>query len=204
MKEEFTNVGVRSAISTRDMAAASLFALLTGVGANIRIPLPLMPLTLQTLFVFLAGMMIGSKRAALAMTLYMLMGLLGLPVFTTGGGFHNVFSPSFGFVIGFIPASWVIGRICEKSFRSHASDDRISLLKNILIPVLACACGYLTYNIFGMAWFYMIINFVMGKGMTLYQSLAAAFLPFVLPDGLKIAVAITISTILLKRFRRMP
>ena len=77
-------------LSTKEMAGCALFAVLTGVGANVRIPLPYVPLTLQTVLVLMSGLLLGGRRAAVAMTMYMLMGLLGLPVFAGGGGFHSL------------------------------------------------------------------------------------------------------------------
>lgn len=104
----------RSGLSVRDMAYCSLFALLVGIGAHIRIPLSFVPITLQTMMVMLAALLLGARRGALAMSMYMMMGLLGLPVFTLGGGIHNIMSPTFGFIVGFIPAAWLTGFISER------------------------------------------------------------------------------------------
>lgn len=70
----------------RIMTLSALFAVLTALGAFIRIPFPLVPITLQTFFVFLSGTLLGSRAGALAQVLYVGMGLIGLPVFTGGGG----------------------------------------------------------------------------------------------------------------------
>ena len=77
----------------RIMTLSALFAVLTALGAFIRIPFPLVPITLQTFFVFLSGTLLGSRAGALAQVLYVGMGLIGLPVFTGGGG-SPVHSPS--------------------------------------------------------------------------------------------------------------
>jgi biotin transport system substrate-specific component len=71
---------------TRSMVLAALFAVLTAVGAQVRIPLPLVPVTLQVLFVFLAGVLLPPRAAAASMILYVGMGLLGLPVFAGESG----------------------------------------------------------------------------------------------------------------------
>lgn len=76
----------------RIMTLSALFAVLTALGAFIRIPFPLVPITLQTFFVFLSGTLLGSRAGALAQVLYVGMGLIGLPVFTGGGGVPSTFS----------------------------------------------------------------------------------------------------------------
>ena len=77
-----TDAGNRS----RDMALVALFAALTAVGAFIRIPVPVVPFTLQFLFTNLAGLLLDAKRGAAAAGVYMAAGLIGVPVFTQGGG----------------------------------------------------------------------------------------------------------------------
>ena len=70
----------------RSINLMALFAALTAIGAFIRIPLPYVPITLQTIFVLLAGVLLGKKRAALSQVIYLVIGLAGVPVFTEGGG----------------------------------------------------------------------------------------------------------------------
>ncbi len=70
----------------------------SAIGAFIRIPVPLVPFTLQITFTTLAGLfLLGSKKGAISVAVYVLMGLIGIPVFTQGGGFSYVLKPSFGF-----------------------------------------------------------------------------------------------------------
>jgi biotin transport system substrate-specific component len=98
----------------RSMALCALFASLLMAGAFIRIPLPVVPFTLQTLFLFLAGLTLGPALGLSAAALYMAAGLLGLPVFANGGGIHYVLAPSFGYILAFCPASYVIGRLARR------------------------------------------------------------------------------------------
>ena len=81
-----------------DLVMISLFAALTAVGAFIKIPIPHVPLTLQTLMVMFAGLILGSRRGALSQLLYLVIGLLGIPIFAQGGGPGYVLQPSFGFL----------------------------------------------------------------------------------------------------------
>lgn len=173
-------------LSTKEMAYCALFAVLTGVGANIRIPLPYVPLTLQTLLVLMGGLLLGARRASVAMAMYMLLGLLGLPVFAGGGGFHSLLSPSFGFIVGFIPAGWLTGRVCEilkmrgESFRDTA------------VRLLACFAGMVAYDLVGCAWLYFNLNIIVGRAMTVGQTLSAGLFPFLVTDVIKLAVAVII------------
>ncbi len=95
--------------STKNLVLCALFAALIAVGTHIRIPTPLLPLTLQTLFVVLSGLVLGRKYGAISVCVYVAAGLIGLPVFT--GSFAN---PTFGYILGFIPGAWIAGFIAER------------------------------------------------------------------------------------------
>ena len=84
MKKKFT---------TRDLILCALFTALSAIGAFIRIPVPLVPFTLQITFTTLAGLLLGSKKGAISVAVYVLMGLIGIPVFTQGGGFSFCTAP---------------------------------------------------------------------------------------------------------------
>ena len=97
----------------KDMCLCALFAVLIGIGAFIKVPVSIVPITLQTLFVILASLILRQK-AIYSVLLYVCMGLIGLPVFTSGGGISYVLIPSFGYLIGFIISSWFVGRYQNK------------------------------------------------------------------------------------------
>ena len=98
--------------SLRGMAYASMFGALTAVGAYIMIPLPLVPITLQTLFVILAGSLLGGYLGALSQVVYILLGVIGLPVFSGGkAGFGVLIGPTGGYLIGFVVGALVIGKL---------------------------------------------------------------------------------------------
>lgn len=95
---------------------AALFAALTALGAYIFIPLPFtpVPITLQTLFVYLAGDILGGYLGALSQIVYILLGVLGLPVFARGkGGGDVLIGPTGGYLIGFIVAAFIIGKLVK-------------------------------------------------------------------------------------------
>ncbi|MBO5163836.1 MAG: biotin transporter BioY [Ruminococcus sp.] len=97
----------------KNLVLISIFAALTAVGAFIKIPTPICPITLQILFTTLAGVLLGGRNGAASVAVYVLLGLLGVPVFTGGGGLHYVLQPTFGFLLGFIIGTYVTGRICH-------------------------------------------------------------------------------------------
>ncbi|MCG3088333.1 biotin transporter BioY [Sporosarcina cyprini] len=132
---------------TYSLALVSLFASLTAVGAFIKIPLPYVPFTLQTLFVFLAGSLLGSRRGGQSQLLYVVTGLAGLPVFTQGGGIGYVLQPTFGYLIGFVVAAFVVGLISERVKKPKA-------YKFILANLAGLAVVYLV----GVSYLYMALN----------------------------------------------
>jgi len=99
----------KAKLAAVDIAECALFTALMVAGIIIKIPLPVMPITFQTVFAVLSGLMLGWKKGMLAMTAYAVMGLIGIPVFTDGGGIFYVVKPSFGYILGFIAAAGVAG-----------------------------------------------------------------------------------------------
>jgi Uncharacterized conserved protein len=158
---------------TRSMILASLFAVLTAVGAQIRIPLPLVPITLQVLFVFLAGVLLPPRTAFASMTLYLAMGLLGLPVFAGESGPSIVLHPTFGFLLGFIGAAWTISMIVSAKGRRFS------------VCMAACMAGMAVLYAIGVMGLYLNVNVVLGKSMTWAQAVKVGLVPFVAGDLLK-------------------
>ena len=157
----------------RDALLVLAGVVVVAVLAQVTIPLPLVPITGQTLGVLLVGAALGSRRGAAALTTYMLAGLAGAPVFAEfTGGPATLLSPSFGFVIGFVPAAFLAGWFAERAW-----DRR---------PVLAMA-GFVAASavpfLVGVPYLAMILNAVMGAGAGFGDVLAAGLWPFI-PGGL--------------------
>ncbi len=103
-------------VKIRFIPLAALFAGLTALGAYIFIPLPFtpVPITLQTFFVCLAGDILDANLAALSQIVYILVGVSGLPVFAGGAGSISVLiGPTGGYLIGFIAAAFIIGKLIK-------------------------------------------------------------------------------------------
>ena len=92
------------------------FILSTALGAYARIYLPFtpVPITLQTFFVLLSGAVLGKKLGGISQAGYVILGGIGLPLFAGMGGIEYLFGPTGGYLIGFIVASWVIGKMLER------------------------------------------------------------------------------------------
>lgn len=164
-------------ISTKDMLLVSLFTALTIVGAMIKIPVGAVPITLQLLFVLLSGMILGAKLGTLSQIIYALLGLIGLPIFSGGGGPSYILKPSFGFVIGFILTSYIVGKIIEK------------LKLNIVNILIASFIGIVIIYMIGVPYMYIIINNVMHVKMGLLKALETGCLIFLPADIIKCIIA---------------
>ena len=134
---------------TRAMIYCGLFAALIAVGAFIRIPIPVVPFTLQYLFTMLAGLLLGPRYGAAAVAVYMALGLAGLPIFSEGGGLFYVLKPSFGYIPGFCLGAWVTGSIASRR-RDWAMGRTLA----------ANFAGLMTVYAVGMAYYYAISNWI--------------------------------------------
>ncbi|UCE20589.1 MAG: biotin transporter BioY [Gemmatimonadota bacterium] len=152
-------------IATRHLVAVAFFVALTAVGAKIEIPLPYVPFTLQTLFVLLAGMLLGSRLGALSQLMYLVIGLIGVPVFARGGGVGYILQPTFGYLVGFVPAAYVVGALVEgkKEIR-------------FFYALVTSLCGLLIVYLFGLTYLWICTNFILGKDLNLMQTVKVGFL----------------------------
>jgi biotin transport system substrate-specific component len=166
------------------MILVSLFTSLTAVGAFISIPAGPVYITLQTLFVILSGILLGPKLGALSQIIYIILGLIGLPIFSGfNGGLQAIARPSFGFLIGFIIAAYNAGKITHNNQKLEQFE--VPSLKRI---VLACISSTIIIYIFGIPYMYFILNGIMNTGLTISAVLKLGFLLFIPGDILKIIV----------------
>ena len=173
-------------MSARKLVYTALFAALTAVGAFLKIPLGVSSITLQFLFTAMAGVMLGAGGGALSQAVYVALGLLGLPIFTAGGGFSYVLQPTFGFLLGLIPSAAVIGAMTRRS----ASAVRIAL---------ACVVGLAVLYAIGVPYMALILNGYMGKGMSVSGLLWAGMLPFLPGDAIKVVITAVLCPLLRRR-----
>lgn len=146
----------RSKISTQDMVLCGVFTTLIAVGAFIKVPIPVVPFTLQFLFTMLAGLLLGGRKGALSVGVYILLGLVGLPVFAEGGGFWYILKPSFGYLLGFMLAAYVTGRMVERKGRLTTGWVMAVNFLGLFIVYAA-----------GMIYYYVICNYVIDTPIAL-------------------------------------
>ena len=152
------------------------FAVMTALGAHVRIPLPWtpVPITLQTLFVSLAGATLGPILGPASQGLYLAAGAAGAPLFAGGlGGLAYLMGgPTTGYLLGFVPATVCTGWLIR---RREAP--------GILWTLLSMAAGILTVYACGVAWLAWSLN------LSLTAALAQGLLPFLLGDAVKLCAA---------------
>jgi len=163
-----------------DLTLSAVFAVLTSLGAWIFLPIPFspVPVTLQSLFVVLSGASLGSKRGALSQIIYLLIGLVGFPVFSRGNSGPGVFvGPTGGYLVGFVLGAYVTGRLVE----TRPTPSLIWAFASTLSGV-----GVIYVTGVGQLWFWL-------RG-SLTSVLLAGVIPFLPGDVVKAAVAAYIST----------
>jgi len=154
------------------MILCAQFAALSAVLSQIAIPVGPVPVTLTFLSVFLAGGLLGARYGAVSQIVFVLLGLVGAPVFAQfKGGPNALAGPTGGFIIGYIACAWVVGFAASRWGRSP----------KVLIP--AMAVGALATYALGTLWFMRVTNH------TLESALGACVLPFLPGDAAKIALS---------------
>lgn len=171
---------------TKTLVYCGLFTALIAVGAFIKIPIPVVPFTLQYLFTMMAGLLLGPKLGAMAVTFYMLLGLIGLPIFAEGGGLWYIFKPSFGYIIGFIVGTFVTGYIAEHMKKKNVGDYLVANFAGL----------FFVYAI-GMIYYYIICNFVINTPIAVWPLFLYCFILAVPGD---IALSI-LAAVLAKRIK---
>lgn len=160
-----------------DLVYIAMFTALIAVCSQISIPLGPVPFTLQTMAVYIAAAMLGWKRGTISVLVYILIGLVGVPVFAGfSGGFSSIVSPSFGYIIGFILTALAVG-LSTKFF----GNKLVTLIISMIIGLLLC-------YIVGTIWFMVVYN-VTNQYIDLGLALSWCVVPFIIPDMAKIAVA---------------
>ncbi len=147
-------------------------AAFVGLAAQIAIPLPFtpVPLTLQTFAVLLTGAALGSLRGVLAMTVYAIAGIIGVPWFAEGSSGFS--APSFGYILGFIAAAFIVGRIAEGgATRTAGRTAGLMLVGNVVIYAV------------GATWLKFALD------VDVATAIALGITPFLIGDAIKIAAA---------------
>lgn len=178
-----------------NIAITAIFVVVMAVCAWIAIPINLIPITLQTMAVCLAAAMLGWKRGLSAVAAYILLGLVGVPVFAEFGSTASLVGPTGGYIIGFLFTAVIVGipadLIKGKFTKKRKWIEAVVLVVSMILGIAVCYA-------FGTAWFmfYKISN---DSAVSLGAALALCVVPYIVPDLCKIAVA-TALAISLKKF----
>ncbi|MGM9581494.1 MAG: biotin transporter BioY [Anaerovibrio sp.] len=152
-------------LKTKALAYCGLFVALIAIGAFIKIPVPVVPFTLQYLFTMLAGLLLGRYYGTMAVIGYIAIGLLGFPIFAEGGGIWYILKPSFGYLIGFALGTYVTGFLAAKNTAKTLSGYLIANFSGLM----------LVYGV-GMVYYYIICNFVLDTPIALWPLFLYCFI----------------------------
>jgi biotin transport system substrate-specific component len=156
----------------RMMVYASLLAALTAASALIIIPIGEVPVILYNFFILMMGLLLGSRWGAASIAVYLLAGGLGLPVFAGGkGGIAILLGPTGGYLIGFLPAVFIIGFISEK------------FKQRFIYDIIAMLCGTVVIYALGV----IQLKIVLGK--TWMVTMVGGVVPFIIFDIVKVVAA---------------
>ncbi|MCI9180171.1 MAG: biotin transporter BioY [Lachnospiraceae bacterium] len=148
-----------NALSIRELTVGGLFAALITAGAWVKITLPTQPLpmhfTLQWFFVLLAGLLLNKKLAGASVAVYLFLGLMGVPVFASGGGPSYIARPTFGYLLGFFAAAYVMAWLSERV-------QPAGFLKLFGISM----AGFCLYYGIGILYFFIICRFFIAREVT--------------------------------------
>lgn len=191
MKTKQSNIAAekRRKLTLKDMTFVAVMAALICIAAPVSVPLGAVPLSLAGFVVCLAGGLLGSRRGTLAVLIYIMLGAVGLPVFSGGnGGFGQLFGITGGYIAGYIPCALISGIFSDKFCKVPPKGKNPFRSGVWAIPV-GMAAGTLVLYVVGTAWFAAV------QGISPWAAAAVCVLPFIPGDIIKIACAsgITIS-----------
>lgn len=172
-----------SRLRTRDMTLIAVFTVLTAVCAwiSIPVPAPFVQFTMQTFAVFAALLTLGGKRGTYAVTAYLLLGAAGAPVFSNfRGGLGVLLGATGGYILGFFFTALLYWLMTAK------------LGESLPVKIAAGVLGMATYYTFGTVW-YLALYARAGKPMGVLTALGYCVFPFILPDLVKLALAMMLS-----------
>ncbi len=180
-----------SRFSARDITMTAAFSALAVVAAMlVRYAGSVVPFSLLPFVVMLAGGLLGARLGAMSLVVYILLGLIGLPVFASPpfGGPAYVLQPTFGFLLGFILSAYVIGTLLKS--REESGFARY---------FLAMTAGVVVYDLIGLPYLYVILNFYLGKSVSVATVLTIGLTPFIAVDLVKAAAAAVLARAVYRR-----
>jgi len=175
--------------STYDMVLSAIGAAIIVIGSMISVTVMAVPFTLQTFAVFAVLMSIGGRRGSVSIVVYLLLGIVGLPVFAGfKGGPGVILGPTGGFLLGFVFVGLIWWLIADKVMKIK---ERQTWQRCVLKVMTAVICEVVMYA-FGVVWFITVYASQTGP-VGLSSALAMCVIPFIVPDIVKIIFAVSVS-----------
>jgi len=168
---------------TKKLVLSGIFTALTAIGAFIKVPINPVPINLQTFFVLLAGNVLGAYYGSLSQLAYLVIGLIGLPVFAQGGGPMYILKPTFGYLAAFPIAAGIVGFLMEqiKSKPYLGFGDT-----NIILLMMVNLIGVIIILTFGVAYLYVNLNYIVGESILFTEAISIGALLFLPGEIIKI------------------
>ncbi len=159
----------------RRLVLVALFAALMTIGAYLRIPVGPVPINLQFLFTALACLLLGPYWGMLSQIVYVILGLAGLPIFSSGGGPQYIFNPAFGYLLGYIVGGFVLGKIAQRN-------TSLSFWRFFG----ACLAGLFVVYLIGVPYMYFILHQIAHTPLDLWTTILTGCIVFIPGDMIKI------------------
>ncbi len=173
----------------RPILLAAAFTALIIVGSYISIPVGAVPITLQTLFVLLAGLLAGKRIALTSVGLYLILGAVGLPVFSGGGGgFAHFSGPTGGFLLGLLLMAFISGSASDRIAKIIPAGEKLTNGANIALVGGAISATIVVY-LTGIPFLKMVLGVTMGEAVSI------GLIPFITGDLLKLVAAVLLANI---------
>ena len=182
-------VAVKQGMDVESLALIGIMAAICCVLGPWQIPIGPVPISLQIIAVCLCSYVLGARKGALAVLIYVLLGLVGLPVFAgASGGASVLFGPTGGYIIGFVFMAFISGLFIEKAG-----------IKKVYLQVIGLALGLFVCYLFGTAWFSVVNT----KGINFTQALGYCVYPFIPFDFAKIVISIILGNAIKEALNRI-
>lgn len=160
-------------LTAKQAVYIAVFAALTAAGAFIKIPVPVVPFSMMTFFTILAGAVLEKKQAFLSQAVYIVLGLIGVPVFANGGGISYVLQPTFGYILALPFTAYMIAKLDEAGFKTFIA---------MFLPTL--------FQLFaGTLYLYLINTLYFGKETDLAKVMTLYAVMFIPVELVKCALA---------------
>ncbi|MDE6840125.1 MAG: biotin transporter BioY [Oscillospiraceae bacterium] len=190
-------MSVKSLVNTRQLTICAVMAALMCVLAPVSIPIGPISITGGTLAIYLTAYLLGGKWGALTTLVYLLVGFVGLPVFSNYmGGAERLAGPTGGYLVGYLPMVLLAGGVIQWSAHRFDEKGQTGAVMALAVQLLGMVAATAVLYAFGTAWY------CVQAGVDLQKALAACVIPFIPWDLIKMALALTVGVPLRRRLER--